>query len=131
MKLIYIVDDDPTYHIVAKMLLEQENRALRIVSFYNGDEAWQHLQEAKQLPDIVLLDLDMPVMTGWELLEAFLQLFHKTEQFPNIFVVSSSCYETGKESFNKYPFVINTYTKPLTRRIAGEIFNQHAQLQQR
>lgn len=122
MKLVYIVDDDPTYHVVAKMLLQQEKLPYHVKSFYNGEEAWQHFQREKQLPDLVLLDLDMPVMTGWELLEAFSQLPGAAEQFPDIFVISASCHENNKTKFDKYPFVVNAFTKPLTRQIANEIF---------
>ena len=72
MKKILLVDDDPVFQAVARMMIENcQLMDFIIYSFRNGEEALDHLLEIRSSPkdSLVLLDLNMPVMNGWEFLE--------------------------------------------------------------
>jgi two-component system chemotaxis response regulator CheY len=58
-----VVDDDPDIRSVVEAILHGEG--YRVTTAANGRQAWERIKE--QQPDVVLLDLQMPVMTGWEL----------------------------------------------------------------
>lgn len=75
---VFIIDDDPiTVFGIRKMLIAL-NAAAAIESFANGQLALQQikelLQEGGSLPDVVFLDINMPIMDGWQFLESFIQL---------------------------------------------------------
>jgi CheY-like chemotaxis protein len=63
---VLVVEDDPDIRESLQLLLEESGYAVTIAS--HGREAWDQL-EAGLLPDVILLDLNMPVMNGWELFE--------------------------------------------------------------
>lgn len=69
---LYIVDDDDVYQFIAKKTIEQTGLVELIKTFSNGREAIQFLESfidsPEFLPEIILLDLTMPVMDGWEFL---------------------------------------------------------------
>ena len=71
----YIVDDDDVYQFIAKKTIEQTGLVELIKTFSNGREAIQFLESfidsPELLPEIILLDLTMPVMDGWEFLENY------------------------------------------------------------
>lgn len=72
---LYIVDDDDVYRFIAKKTIEQTGLVELIKTFSNGKEAIQFLESfidsPELLPEIILLDLTMPVMDGWEFLENY------------------------------------------------------------
>ncbi|WP_420593405.1 response regulator [Robiginitalea biformata] len=75
---IFIIDDDPiTVFGIRKMLMALD-AAAAIDSFANGQLALQKIEELLEqggnLPDVVFLDINMPIMDGWQFLEAFIQL---------------------------------------------------------
>jgi CheY-like chemotaxis protein len=62
-KHLLIVEDNPATRSALKALLERE--VYRVACAANGREALEYLQRA-ELPCVILLDLNMPVMDGWE-----------------------------------------------------------------
>jgi CheY-like chemotaxis protein len=60
---ILVVDDVPSIRLLVATILEDEG--YQVTTAQNGQEALERIQE--QAPDLVLLDLQMPVMNGWEL----------------------------------------------------------------
>ena len=70
MSLLLIIDDDRDIRETLELLLEDHGH--RVISAANGEEALRLLQQGPR-PDLVVLDLMMPVMTGWELRELMLR----------------------------------------------------------
>jgi len=72
--LACLIDDNKVFHIVTKRLLQNFPDKIRdIVQFENGKEALdyfiEHQDDSELLPDLVFLDVNMPIMDGWKFLE--------------------------------------------------------------
>ena len=83
---ILIVEDDPDVHLTLKECLEMEG--YMTVSAYNGLEALRALREADESPCMILLDMMMPEMNGWEFLEK-VKTDPKTESIPVVLASAS------------------------------------------
>lgn len=65
---VLVVDDD---HAIREMLMEAlEDAGYHVMSAENGHQALTQLRQVSTLPDVILLDLMMPMMTGWEFRKA-------------------------------------------------------------
>ncbi len=82
--VIWQVDDDPVHLFLAARLIRRANPRAQIVSFESARDAAERLHSEK--PDIIMLDLNMPEMDGWEFLEA---VQHRSN-LPGIVVLTSS-----------------------------------------
>lgn len=118
IQTICVIDDDMIYQFAVKLNLKQHKLAENVLTFDNGDEARNYFQkhagEPDKLPDVILLDINMPVMDGWDFLEwvtANKPLFAKN--IP-IFMVSSSIDWRDIERAKSYDSVMDYISKPLT-----------------
>ena len=93
---VCIIDDDLIYQFLIKEEIEYTNMVSKIMFFNNGEKALQFIENTLNnnkidiLPDIIFLDINMPVMDGWEFLEAYAQIKPKVEKKIVIYMVSSS-----------------------------------------
>ena len=93
---VCIIDDDLIYQFLIKEEIEYTNMVSKIMFFNNGEKALQFIEnnlnknEIDILPDIIFLDINMPVMDGWEFLEAYAKIKPKVEKKIVIYMVSSS-----------------------------------------
>ena len=114
-KLIYLIEDDTISATVTEVVLKRTFDHVQVQAYKNGqlafDDLTQVLQAGLQLPDLILLDLNMPVMDGWEFLDAFSGL--ALPQPINIFVLTSSIHSEELLRFAQYPAVKSYFSKPL------------------
>ncbi len=89
-----LIDDDDVSLILAKKILERTGLVTEVRTALNGAEAISHLNKwfdrSMSLPDVILLDLNMPVMDGFSFLDAFYKLPLLEVGNVRIIVVSSS-----------------------------------------
>lgn len=113
--MIYIIDDDKLSIKLMSMLILKNEFCEKINSFFNPQTALAELKKNSDdilnLPDIILLDLNMPILDGWQFLDEFILLPLKKE-IP-IFIVTSSIDPADKEMVKKYPMVKNYIVKPI------------------
>src|ERR1700743_118685 len=94
MKRVYLVDDDPIFVFLVKKILETVNSSLIIEIFRDGDMAITHLETIKDdpqlLPDLIFLDLNMPVLDGWGFLDQYATMHDKLTKDPTLYILSST-----------------------------------------
>ena len=73
---VCLIDDDKVYQFTSKMILEATQLTSKIITFFNGQEAIDFFlalenQHIDILPDVIFLDINMPILNGWNFLELF------------------------------------------------------------
>ncbi len=110
---ILIVDDDVVVNLITSQRLKEFNIS-KIEITKNGKEAIDYLDKCDGCyPDLVLLDLNMPVMNGFEVLKHYSQSEHLGKT--SFVIVSSSNECEDKEKTSRYDDVIDYVLKPLTK----------------
>lgn len=108
---IFLIDDNTIDLLISRKLLLKHDSDLTVIEFNKAQEAIAVLQNATEYsPDLVLLDLNMPGMNGWEFLEAVKQQGYQPEC---VFILTSSLDERDKAMATNYPSVKGYITKPL------------------
>lgn len=125
LKTVALVDDDPIYTNAFKSILTTWRIFNPFLFFANGKEALDfiRIKEASALPDILLLDLNMPVMNGWVFLENFAGIAPKIGKNISIYLVSSSIWEKDLSRSQKNPLVTAFITKPVFKEKLQEILS--------
>ena len=121
-KAIWVIDDDPIYQIIINKIIQRSEMFSTITSFKNGKEAIDALQETVNtttdnieiLPDIILLDINMPVMDGWEFMEKMGLLKSKFSKNITVYIVSSSIAAEDKNKSKTYSDILGYLSKPVT-----------------
>ncbi|TDE30322.1 MULTISPECIES: response regulator [Flavobacterium] len=115
-KLTYIIDDDKLTVKLMSILISKNKFCEEIESFNNAQFAIDKLKEnwndSEILPDAILLDLNMPVMDGWQFLDEFIHLPIKKEI--SIFIMTSSIDPADIEMAKKYDVIKDYIMKPIT-----------------
>lgn len=121
-KVICIIDDDPIYQFLINKIIGNSNAGHDVVFFKNGKEAIEHfkLDLEHNLPEIILLDLEMPIMDGWDFLKEIDDLNIRNT---NIYIVSSSISDEDKEKAKLFPKIKGHFSKPLNAHKIDEITN--------
>ena len=112
-----IVDDDPCNNMLCRYMLEQAVDA-EIVDFTNPEEAIAYItaayeQATEENTTILLLDINMPQMTGWQFLEWFDTAPPHVKRTISIYMVSSSVDSRDKARAAANPYIKDFFTKPL------------------
>ncbi len=125
---ILLVDDDTTTNFVNQMLLEDLDVTQEVLIACNGKEALETIDQRCQkgsCPQLILLDINMPVMNGFEFLEAYKQLALRYKQSVMIVMLTTSMNPADMDRLRKMP-IQGVLNKPLTaetfNRMLGETF---------
>lgn len=117
MTKLWIVDDDPAYTHLAKFLIRDVDDDVEITTFADGDLAIDHLTahltDVDEIPDLILLDINMPRMSGWDFLEEYASVAGRVPQQVTIYMLSSSIADSDKQKAEDNVFVKGYIVKPL------------------
>lgn len=122
---LLVVDDDDINLFIIKKIVEKTGFDIDMVSRSNGQQAIDYINEAiaqnNPLPKMILIDINMPVMNGWEFIEAYeaLTIEHKVDMY----ILSSSVYENDIEKTKSYKAVKGFISKPLSMERLTELVN--------
>lgn len=118
---IFLVDDDPINNLINKRLLSKTGISHHIKEFLGGEDALASLKDVQEADHLLIfLDINMPVLNGWEFLNKYL------EHFPNrkdrIIILSSSIDFQDRQRAQEYQIVSGFLEKPLTlEKIASQL----------
>lgn len=111
---ILLVDDDSILRVFHKIIVKKIFPDARIREFLNGKEALNFVlnnnEEAKHY--LMLLDINMPVMNGWDLLDELSEIDLKCEI--NVIMITSSLDNEDLERSKQYPILVDYLKKPIS-----------------
>ncbi|MDB9754740.1 response regulator [Winogradskyella sp.] len=118
-----IIDDDPIFVFGAKRMMELVDFCESFMLFKNGREALNTLAplliSGNDIPELILLDINMPIMDGWQFLDEFTQI--ETHKLITIYIVSSSIDPADMNRVDKYKSVTNYIIKPISMEVLRQI----------
>ncbi len=101
LKKILVVDDDKEWNLLLKLRLE--GAGYSVEQAFNGREALEKIQE--KIPDLVLLDITMPVMNGWDVCKAL----RERPETKNLPILVHSSYNRPEDLADGKSFQIKRY----------------------
>ncbi|HVZ26855.1 MAG TPA: response regulator [Sediminibacterium sp.] len=129
IKKVLCVDDDTISLTISQLLLKRAGFAEEVDTVIDGSEALDYFEKifnqsdapASIAPELILLDINMPVMNGWEFLQEY--TFRFLEKLPNtrIVILSSTIDPEDFALAKHYPVVIQFISKPLSTENLEEL----------
>ncbi|MEM8967793.1 MAG: response regulator [Bacteroidota bacterium] len=119
MDLVLLIDDNDTDNFISRRVIELTQFAERVVVKSSGQQALDYLQENAQtideIPDLIFLDINMPIMDGFMFLYEFETLPTDIQQKSKVIILSSSEDRRDVDKIITNQAVIKYITKPLTQ----------------
>ena len=130
---ILIIDDDPIVTFLNEALLNEEGIAKKITIAHDGKEALQilnhycHYKKEECLPQLILLDLNMPVMDGFDFLEAYQYLDFEEKDSIVVVITTSSLNPSDLKRISKYrtdEYIVKPLTKEKITHLMEKYFSR-------
>ncbi len=110
LQTILLVEDEEVDQYICKYVINKFNSSITTLIANNGQEALEILQHDK--PDAIILDINMPIMNGFEFLDHYASEFDN--HVPVVAMLTSSIDDNDKKKASQYSFVRVCFQKPLT-----------------
>ena len=110
---IMLVDDEPINNFISTKIIERFNPKCEVVAFTSVKEALNHLRTG-DFPDLILLDINMPELNGWEFLNHYSKFPESDQERCPVAMLTSSVNKQDIDRSRTYRAVTNFISKPLT-----------------
>jgi len=127
---VILVDDDKIINYINEKTIKLTGFAENIIAFDNATETISFMQEnchklcSTPTPVVVFLDLNMPVIDGWEFLESVKKFPNYSTTACKIYILSSSIDPMDFEKAKEYEIVQDFISKPLTKEYLQELLQK-------
>ena len=115
--VICIVDDDDIYKFTMRKTIEIHKLARKVLIFSDGEEAIEFMMDnlgnKQDLPDVIFLDINMPIMDGFQFMEEYVKIKPRVGKIITIYMVSSSVDNADIEKANKISEISDYLIKPI------------------
>lgn len=128
--LIYVIDDDKANNFLSKIMFSDVG-VENLKQFYMVENALEELKRVckeqiiTEYPDVILLDLNLPVKDGWDFLNELRDLNCKFTEQPKIFITTSSDHPRDMEKAKQYPEILEFLPKPMTQEVAENLRDKY------
>jgi CheY-like chemotaxis protein len=128
IKHICIIDDDKIYRFTTEKYIEMLKLADSITTFSDGEEALDYFKEnaldKDKLPDIILLDVNMPVMDGWDFIEEYSKIKPRPVKNIVLYMVTSSIDERDRKKASSMSVIHDFVVKPIGEKQLVELIKK-------
>jgi CheY-like chemotaxis protein len=133
LDLILCIDDDPITLMLNKKIILKTLFSDEIITAKNGEEALHFFNtikydkttvELNSLPRLIFLDLNMPVMGGWEFLDIFNTSDYSDFHEIKVVILSSTIDPKDLEKAKTYPMVLDFLSKPISLSMLDYLKNK-------
>ena len=125
---VLLIDDSIPINYFHKIMVEKSDVALSCIAVNNGQEALDYLQNKQdaqeRFPEVIFVDINMPVMNGWEFLDKFRTNHNSTLKEVVTVMLTTSINPDDKERAEKLN-VSNYLLKPLTVKVLDDLRNTY------
>ncbi|NJC27289.1 response regulator [Neolewinella antarctica] len=130
LKQILLIDDSVSDNFIHARRIRNVNVTESIITKKNGREALDYLTEELpnnqyQQPELIFLDINMPVMNGWEFLDEYDKLMDKQKALVVLAMLTTSTAESDKEKAKNYGHLSTFLEKPLKEEDLLSIIQKH------
>ena len=125
MKLL-VIDDDPIHHTIVGLLLQKVSPPVKHHAFLDASDAFYYILKnntLNSLPDLILLDLDMPLVSGWGFLELLETISDSLDKKTDVIILTSSIDANIRKKAAKYNCVKGVFSKPLSEEMLSDILS--------
>ncbi|SDE70956.1 response regulator [Cellulophaga baltica] len=126
-----VIDDDPISVFGLKKTIKETKFCKEIIVYENGYEAINGLKDLlntnSNIPPIIFLDLNMPIMDGWDFLEDFIKIPEENRKNVRIYIISSSVDPRDLIKAKSYSAVNNFFVKPVTTNDLQKVIDEISQ----
>lgn len=121
---VYLIDDDDIFNTLNMAIIGFVDSSIEISIFKSGEEVVEYLSEKSssfEPPDLVFLDIRMPNMDGFELLEELNKLPQNPFEKSKVYMLSSTLNEKDLERTKQYSIINSFLSKPLTVELFSKL----------
>lgn len=114
MKRIVLIDDDATTNYLNKLIIERSDLVDEVITFDSAEDALKFFNKKSEPEDqaLVLLDINMPIMNGWQFLEHYCKMSGVLSN--KIVMLTSSINPVDKQLADEKNDVVEYLSKPLS-----------------
>lgn len=129
LNCILLIDDDEPTNFLNEMVINHSGLAEKVVPTQGGREALEYLKSTENgkhpQPDLILLDINMPAMNGWEFLEEYKKLSPEQQGKIVVIMLTTSLNPDDMDKANRIEEVKDFLNKPLTVEALESMLNNH------
>ena len=122
---VMIVDDDDVNNFLCKKIISLARFSENIQTFIDADSALKYLKSnmnaSGELPDIIFLDINMPIKNGWDFLKEYEKFKEDLAKPIQIYMLSSSVYEEDVTRAKSMDVIVDYISKPLSESVLQKI----------
>jgi CheY-like chemotaxis protein len=123
--ILCFIDDDETYQYTITRSLKSLQLTKKILVFSDGEQAmWfliDNVANNENLPDVIFLDINMPIMDGWQFLEEYIKLKPRIGKAITIYIITSSPDSVDMKRAERMSEISDYIVKPIRPAMLGAL----------
>ncbi len=124
-EIVMIIDDNMVDLYIISRMITKNNFGKKVLHYTEAEEAMKYLQENQDnitmLPQVIFVDIYMPLMSGFEFLEAYNRLSETLKDYCKAYIISSTIDNEDIARSNSNKNVVSFHVKPITKEFLDRI----------